>query len=81
MLRAALAGGLDQVKFRQDPVFGFEVPASVPEVPKDVLDTRATWADSSAYDAQAAKLAAMFRENFELYRSEVPKSVAEAGPS
>jgi phosphoenolpyruvate carboxykinase (ATP) len=81
MLRAALAGGLEQVKFRKDPVFGFEVPASVSDVPNDVLNPRATWADSGAYDAQAAKLAAMFRENFEQYRAEVPKSVAEAGPS
>jgi phosphoenolpyruvate carboxykinase (ATP) len=81
MLRAALAGGLDGVKFRKDPVFGFEVPAAVPDVPNDVLNPRATWADPAAYDAQAAKLAAMFRENFEQYRTEVPKSVGEAGPS
>jgi phosphoenolpyruvate carboxykinase (ATP) len=81
MLRVALAGGLDGVKFRKDPVFGFEVPATVPDVPNDVLNPRATWADPGAYDAQAAKLAAMFRENFEQYRAEVPKSVAEAGPS
>jgi phosphoenolpyruvate carboxykinase (ATP) len=81
MLRVALAGGLDGMKFRKDPVFGFEVPTTVPDVPNDVLDPRATWADPGAYDAQAAKLAAMFRENFEQYRAGVPKSVAEAGPS
>jgi phosphoenolpyruvate carboxykinase (ATP) len=81
MLRAALSGDLDQARFTKDPVFGFEVPAAVPGVPSDVLSPRSTWADPAAYDAQARKLAAMFRENFEHYRSEVPGSVAKAGPS
>jgi phosphoenolpyruvate carboxykinase (ATP) len=80
MLRAALSGNLDRVKFTRDPVFGFEVPTKVPDVPDEVLAPRRTWADPAAYDAQAAKLAAMFRENFEHYRDEVPASVAESGP-
>jgi phosphoenolpyruvate carboxykinase (ATP) len=81
MLRAALSGTLDRVKFTKDPVFGFEVPTRVPDVPKEVLSPRSTWSDPAAYDAQARKLATMFRENFEQYRSEVGPSVAEAGPA
>jgi phosphoenolpyruvate carboxykinase (ATP) len=81
MLRAALSGQLDKVKFTQDPIFGFEVPTSVPDVPKEILSPRSTWSDPQAYDAQAKKLAAMFRENFEQYRAEVPESVADAGPA
>jgi phosphoenolpyruvate carboxykinase (ATP) len=80
MLRAALSGGLDQAEFVRDPVFGFQVPTRVPDVPREVLSPRGTWSDPAAYDAQARKLAAMFRENFEHYRSEVPTSVAAAGP-
>lgn len=80
MLRAALSGKLDKVKYTKDPVFGFEVPTKVPEVPAGVLSPRGTWADPAAYDAQAKRLAAMFRENFEQYRKEVPASVAGAGP-
>jgi phosphoenolpyruvate carboxykinase (ATP) len=80
MLRAALSGALDRGKFTRDPVFGLQVPASVPEVPDSVLSPRATWPDPTAYDAQARKLATMFRENFEQYRAEVPESVAGAGP-
>jgi phosphoenolpyruvate carboxykinase (ATP) len=80
MLRAALSGALDKGKFANDPVFGFEVPASVPDVPSAVLSPRSTWAEPSAYDAQARKLAAMFRENFEQYRPHVPEAVAKAGP-
>ena len=80
MLRAALSGGLDKVKVTKDPVFGFEVPTKVPEVPAELLSPRGTWADPDAYDAQATRLATMFRENFEQYRAEVPASVAGAGP-
>jgi phosphoenolpyruvate carboxykinase (ATP) len=80
MLRAALSGALDRVKFTRDPVFGFEVPTKVPDVPKEVLSPRLTWADSAAYDAQARRLAQMFKENFEQYRGDVPAAVAAAGP-
>jgi phosphoenolpyruvate carboxykinase (ATP) len=61
-------------------VFGIEVPAAVPGVPAELLTPRSTWADAAAYDAQARKLATMFRENFEQYRSAVPDDVAKAGP-
>jgi phosphoenolpyruvate carboxykinase (ATP) len=81
MLRAALSGLLEGGKFTRDPVFGLEVPVSVPEVPQDVLSPRGTWADPKAYDVQARKLATMFRENFEQYRSQVPDAVAKAGPA
>src|SRR4051812_44118849 len=80
MLRAALSGTLDAGKFTRDPVFGFEVPVSVPDVPQSVLSPRSTWSDPAAYDIQARKLATMFRENFEQYRSQVPESVVRAGP-
>jgi phosphoenolpyruvate carboxykinase (ATP) len=80
MVSAALAGALDGASFRRDPVFGVEVPTAVPGVPAEVLTPRTTWADPAAYDAQARKLATMFRENFEQYRSQVPDTVAAAGP-
>jgi phosphoenolpyruvate carboxykinase (ATP) len=80
MLRAALSGTLDRGKFTKDPVFGFEVPVAVPDVPDGVLIPRSTWSDPAAYDAQAQKLATMFRQNFEQFKSEVPASVLGAGP-
>ncbi len=80
MVRAALAGALDDVACTTDPVFGFAVPTAVPDVPSGILIPRHTWSDPAAYDAQAQKLARMFRENFEQYRGEVPEGVAKAGP-
>ncbi len=67
LLSAALDGSLKTVQFRKDPNFGFEVPVSVPGVDDALLDPRSTWADGAAYDAQAAKLVAMFADNFAQY--------------
>jgi phosphoenolpyruvate carboxykinase (ATP) len=81
MVRAALAGALDGETFIKDPVFGVEVPTSVPEVPSDILLPRQTWANPAAYDEQARKLARMFHENFAPYRTEVSAAVGAAGPA
>ncbi|HXF94687.1 MAG TPA: phosphoenolpyruvate carboxykinase (ATP) [Gemmatimonadales bacterium] len=81
MVRAALAGRLDRVPTHVEPVFGLEVPLHVPGgVPDEILLPRATWADPAAYDAQAARLAALFRKNFTQFEARVHPSVREAGP-
>jgi phosphoenolpyruvate carboxykinase (ATP) len=79
MVQAALGGALDPIKTRTDPVFGLAVPQSVPGVPTEVLDPRGTWSDPVAYDAQAKKLAEMFRKNFEKFGS-VGAAIKAAGP-
>jgi phosphoenolpyruvate carboxykinase (ATP) len=67
LLRAALTGQLKTVPFAPDPVFGLAVPASCPGVPDGVLLPREAWPDPAAYDQQAAKLAAMFRQEYRQY--------------
>jgi phosphoenolpyruvate carboxykinase (ATP) len=78
LLRAALAGELDGVEYRQDPVFGFDVPVSVPGVESTLLDPRSTWRDPGAYDRRARELARMFRDN--IAKFDVSEAVAAAGP-
>jgi phosphoenolpyruvate carboxykinase (ATP) len=80
MVRAALAGQLDQVPTQTDERFGLAVPTQVPGVPADVMRPRDTWSDPAAYDAQAKKLAEMFKKNFEKFGSNVAPAIAEAGP-
>jgi phosphoenolpyruvate carboxykinase (ATP) len=80
MLHAALSGKLDEVPTEKDPVFGLEIPLECPDVPSEILRPRDTWTDPSAYDAQAAKLAQMFKDNFEKYADQVPEEVRAAGP-
>ncbi len=81
MVRAALAGQLDDVEYLTDPIFGFAVPTSVPGVPSEVLQPRETWSDPAGYDAQARKLAAMFRENFAAFADQVSEEIRNAGPT
>ena len=80
MVRAALNGLLADVAYETDPIFGVEVPTSVPGVPSEILRPRDTWADPDAYDAKARELAAMFVENFADYADGVSLEVRAAGP-
>lgn len=80
MVRAALSGNLDQEAMTADPVFGVMVPQAVPDVPPEVLSPRSTWKDPAAYDAQAARLAEMFRKNFKKFRDRVTPEIRDAGP-
>ncbi|MEA2537930.1 MAG: phosphoenolpyruvate carboxykinase [Chloroflexota bacterium] len=80
MVRAALDGRLGDVPTVVDPIFGFAVPLSCPDVPSEFLQPRNTWQDKAAYDVAARKLAAMFAENFADYADGVPDGVREAGP-
>jgi phosphoenolpyruvate carboxykinase (ATP) len=80
MVRAALAGELDEVETTEVPFFGLRVPAAVPGVPSEVLQPRETWADREAYDAQARTLAEAFQKNFEQFADRVPEAVRSAGP-
>ncbi len=79
MVDAILHGALDNAQTTTDPVFGLHVPQSVPNVPNEVLNPRNTWHDGVAYDAQAKKLAEMFRNNFAKLGVD-DAAVAGAGP-
>ena len=80
LLNAALDGSLAKAEFRTDPNFGFEVPVAVTGVDPKILNPRETWADTAAYDAQAARLVSMFRENFKKFESHVTDEVRAAAP-
>jgi phosphoenolpyruvate carboxykinase (ATP) len=80
MIEAALNGDLDDVETEAHPIFGVHIPKSVPNVPEEVLNPRNTWTDKAAYDYQAKKLAAMFKENFKLFLDQVSPEVLAAGP-
>jgi phosphoenolpyruvate carboxykinase (ATP) len=79
MVNAILSGALDDVPTTTDPIFGLNSPKSVPGVPAEVLNARNTWADKDAYDAQAKKLAGMFRDNFAQFK-DASDAIKAAGP-
>ena len=73
-------GSLNGAEFRIDENFGFEVPVAVPGVDSAILNPRDTWSDGAAYDAQARRLVAMFRENFRKFEAHVGADVLQAAP-
>jgi phosphoenolpyruvate carboxykinase (ATP) len=80
LLNAALDGSLNNVEFRKDPNFGFEVPVAVPGVDTAILDPRTTWADGAEYDATAQKLVQLFVANFGQFAAYVDEGVLKAAP-
>ncbi len=80
MLNAALEGKLDNVEYRKDKVFGFEVPMSCPDVPDDVFQPEKAWGNKEEYWKKYDALASMYIENFKLFQDGVPEEVKQAGP-
>jgi phosphoenolpyruvate carboxykinase (ATP) len=80
LLNAALEGKLDKVRYRKDKLFGFKVPMSCPDVPKDVLDPSTSWGNKDEYWKRYDALAARYIENFKLYADGCPAKVLKAGP-
>jgi len=80
MVSALLRGELIRTPTETDPIFGLAIPKKVSDVPDEVLNPRTTWPDKAAYDAQARKLAAMFRKNFEKFGDFATDAVKQAGP-
>ncbi len=80
MVRAAVGGKLGGVETKTDPIFGLHMPVAIDGVPSEVLDPRLTWSDGAQYDAQAQKLAGMFRENIRKFGDAVSAEILNAGP-
>jgi phosphoenolpyruvate carboxykinase (ATP) len=80
LLHAALDGRLDDVAYRIDPVFGFEVPETCEGVPEEILDPASTWANRDEYLNAYDDLAARFEANFRLLADACPPEVVAAGP-
>ncbi len=80
IIDAIHTGKLSTSPKQRDAVFGFEVVTECPGIPAEILLPRATWSDGSAYDAAAAKLAGLFRENFKKYEAGANAEIRAAGP-
>tara|TARA_Y100001935_G_scaffold238369_1_gene224805 strand:+ start:162278 stop:163933 length:1656 start_codon:yes stop_codon:yes gene_type:complete len=80
MLTEAIDGKLDKVEYVKDPIFGFEVPISIKDVPSKLLIPRYTWEDALEYDKKANQLAQMFVKNFEQFADQASKDILNAAP-
>ena len=81
IIDAIHSGALAVAKTQPDPLFGLSAVVECPDVPREILIPRNTWADKSAYDAIAQKLADLFRNNFKSYESSVSTEVRQVAVS
>ena len=81
LITAALEGDLDNVDYITHEIFGLAMPASCPNVPADVLNPKNTWADKSAYDEKANKLAVAFNQNFEKFAEYANDEIMAGAPT
>jgi phosphoenolpyruvate carboxykinase (ATP) len=81
MLNAALNGELDGVAYTTDPVFGFQVPKTCPDIPDGVLDPASSWISREEYMKRYRALASRFIDNFKKFAAEAPDDVRAAGPT
>ncbi len=80
LLNAVLSGELLNVEYYQDPIFGFEVPKSCPDVPESVLYPAEAWPSREEYWKKYRQLAARFIENFKKFAPDATPEVRAAGP-
>ncbi len=80
LLNAALEGLLDDVEYYTDPVFGFQVPKTCPEVPEDVMYPERAWHNKDEYWKRYRQLAGRFIDNMKKFEAETPREVIAAGP-
>jgi phosphoenolpyruvate carboxykinase (ATP) len=80
MLSAALNGQLDGVEYYTDPLFGFTVPTSCPDVPSDVFYPAQAWPSEQQYWNKYTQLARRFVDNFRKTAPDAPPEIAAAGP-
>jgi len=74
------SGALLDVPTVDDPTFGLAIPTKVPGVPDEILVPKNTWANPSAYDDTAKKLAHLFKANFVRFEHKASDEVKAAGP-
>ena len=81
MISSALEGKLDNVEYREHPIFGLAMPVECENVPSEVLNPRDTWKDKEAYDKKARTLADSFQKNFEKFEPKANNEIMSGAPS
>lgn len=81
LLSAALQGELDDVAYYTDPIFGFQVPKSCPNIPESVLYPASSWSSQDEYIRKYRALASRFIDNFKKFQDLCGPEVLLAGPS
>ncbi|MGL6269893.1 MAG: phosphoenolpyruvate carboxykinase (ATP), partial [Chitinophagaceae bacterium] len=80
MITAVFEGKFADAKFKNFPIFNFQIPVACIGVPSEILDPVNTWYNSEAYTEKAISLAEMFIKNFQKYAAGVSEEIKAAAP-
>ena len=80
MLSAALSGQLNDVIYREHPIFRLQIPETCPGVDASVLDPVCAWDNAQAYEEKARELAGLFHQAFDGIAGDIEPELAAVGP-
>ncbi len=75
LLDAVHSGQLIEAEFEEFPVFNLLVPKACPGVPEEILNPARGWKGEGEFSESVKKLAELFNENFDKYKSECDDAV------
>lgn len=78
IINAVQSGALKNAATTHLPELNLTIPEAIPGVDPELLNPRACWADTDAYDAARDALIDKFARNFEKF--EVSREIVDAGP-
>jgi len=67
LIDAIFDGTLEKTEWTTFPVFNLRIPKTVAGLDSKLLNTRNTWNDQNAYDAELKRVAGLFIQNFAKY--------------
>ena len=81
LITAALTGALNQVEYKELPIFGFQVPQSCATISdQGILNPENTWDDKAQFAAKSKELAEAFIENFKKFEAGADAEVLKGAP-
>ncbi len=77
LIRAAISGEFNSVRWEVDPVFQFEFPAESPDesIPAEMLSPRKSAADAGEYEMRANRLVSEFVKDFKKFEQYIPEEM------
>ena len=78
VVAAAQSGALLDIETKHIASLNLHFPISIPGVSDEYVDPKASWGNDAAYEEQAQKLAALFRDNIEKF--DISDDIITAGP-
>ncbi|XP_048616878.1 phosphoenolpyruvate carboxykinase (ATP) 2-like isoform X1 [Brassica napus] len=88
IIDAIHSGSLLNATYQKTEIFGLEIPNEVEGVPSEILEPMNAWEDKVVYKDTLLKLAGLFRNNFETFRShkigedgKLTEEILAAGPN